>query len=60
MRRNYEMMLWRQGVYQVSMDGQLVLLYPNVSSITTGASPEKSRQLAEPNDTVADGIADMH
>lgn len=54
------MMLWRQGVYQVSMDGQLVLLYPNVSSITTGASPEKSRQLAEPNDTVADGIADMH
>lgn len=34
MCRKYEMMLWRQGVYLVSMDGQLVLLYPNLSSIT--------------------------
>ncbi len=42
------------------MDGQLDLLYPNLSSITTGASPEKLRQVAEPNDTVANGIADMH
>ena len=42
------------------MDGQLVLLYPDLSNITTGALPEKLRQLAEPNTTVADGIADMH